>query len=232
MSATEKQQNRVKSDYRAMGFEGVENLSKLDASILIDLKTQMDEKKKEAAAYALGKRGVREKAKELYRSRMEEEKSAIEAGRRDFPVFEKRVNSVCARMDEARKREVERKEREKQEMAEALDRGWFDVDVRFDDTTAAGNAAMTRKQSGFILSLIDQANWTGYSLGDTIIAKISCAREASFLIEVLLYIKDHLPKPSDGKRVKIHKESLLDAFKKLGVRNSGTVRVYCSWEKR
>lgn len=230
MSATEKQQSRVKSDYKGMGFEGVEGLSKLDASILIDLMTQMNEKKKEAAAYAPGKRGVGEKAKDLFRDKMETEKKAIEAGKKGFPVFQSRVNSVFSSMDARRRREEKLKEKERQEMIEVLDRGWFDVNVKFSESTAAGNAAMTRKQSGFILSLMEQAARAGYSLDKDILQKISCTREASFLIEILLYLKDSLPKPADGKRVKIHTESLLEEFGKLEIRASGTVRVYCSWE--
>ena len=77
---------------------------------------------------------------------------------------------------------------------------------------------------------MDQAVQAGYILDEDVIKKISCAREASFLIEILLYLKDSLPKPADGKRVKIHTESLLEEFGKLEIRASGTVRVSCSWE--
>lgn len=214
MPATEKQKWRVRGEYSSLGFdpENIGKLSKLDANELIDLKSLLDEKKKEIKLYAPGKKGPRKAALDKFKEMTEKREGEVKAGRQNFQAFEKRVHSVYGQIVADRKRKEEELKQRAVKWDEIEKNGYFELSVISPTTD---EEEMTSPQEGFLRSLelqlhvkhvdIDMAKYIGkhrLTIG-----------EASMLIEASLYLLNQLPPPPEGLKAMITVTDIDNAVK-------------------
>lgn len=189
LPATDRQKSKLSNSYRIFGFEknGLDRLNKLDASNLIDLKAQMDEKNNEVKRLS-AKKGC-EKQEELFKKEAERQEADAKRGRERFPAFEKQLNSLYARTrDQIR---VQQENMKGSGAGNMLERGIIELAVCI---PPSGNSPASEKQESFLGGLYRQAVQKGYSFECGIPEEGLTKSGASVLISLLLFVKSNMPK--------------------------------------
>ena len=219
--ATPGQRNKLEKCFKEFRFEekGLNDLNKLEASLLIDQKLDMGQKAAFVKAFKFGERqrqSTKDKKIMAFRDEKEREQEGIEKGRADFPMFKKTVEEqygkVMGQREEAERRMKKLREREAAELA----RGYYEMMLERGTLTGAA----TGKQLSFIQSLVgDLAKAGHYIKGFTVCTELT-RQEASYLIGVCKYLNDKPRRAMDPLQYKL--EDILEGVREM----AGILRLY------
>lgn len=183
--ATDNQKRKLERCYRTFGFDsrGLNALSKLEASTMIDAKMEMDQKASYVKAFKIGecqRQSARDKKLLAFREMEEQEQKELQEGRDAFPAFLEALELAYSRRDAEiqQAREQAAAAREQQE----IERGYFEVAI----TVTAYSGSVTPRQEGFLQSLVNQASGHGYLFRGRLCGRCHTKTEASLMIETLL----------------------------------------------
>lgn len=181
MKATDNQVKKLNSVYKKSGISMSDSkeLSKLDASKLIDMSMSLKEAQEQSKLYKDARSGKNTKkallAKEQVERELKEDKAARQRGEQGFGTFRKQIEKDYKKLEA---------ERQKSLLPPGKDEAVLTVNPKM--YPAEGRAA-SDKQIVFASNLAAQVAGMNYDLGDLNYRSMTM-RQVSVLIELLLYI--------------------------------------------
>lgn len=156
--ATDNQKWKLEQCYKKFGFDSgsLGALNKLEASAMIDVKMEMDQKASYVKAFKVTERqrkSTRDKKLLAFQELEAQDQQDIQDGRDAFPAFQAALEKAYSRRNAEIRAAREREKKAMAKEAMELERGYFEADI----TVRAYSGSVTPKQDGFIQSLVNQA---------------------------------------------------------------------------
>lgn len=205
---TGKQSSRIKRDLKKYDLDtkDAEDLNKFEASMLLDQVSTLNKNKrflKEFGYKTNTSKRIKEQKKQNYERMEEQEQEKNEKGKALFPAFQKRVMQKV----EKQRQESERRENAQDKLKKA-------ASVKLNITLYGGSSYHpSAKQVAFFQSLIEETSQKGYLLPENADISNWDKLQASCMISILLWIKDHMPSLQKPKRISNVNEILCEAEK-------------------